>query len=107
QANVFPALGGTIAGSSLSVPVSLNIAHKRILHNVTVNFSRTQSSSFNNFAFVNDVAGAAGIAGVSSDPFDWGVPQLSFSSLSSLRDVTPSRRTDSRLSFGYVWTHTP
>ena len=62
------------------------------MHNVNVNFSRT------------DVVGAqplrvrrttwpanAGIAGVSTDPFDWGVPQLSFSSLSSLRDVTPSQ----------------
>jgi hypothetical protein len=104
QTDVFPSLGGTNTGSSLSVPLSLNIVHKRILHNVTVNFSRTQSSSFNKFAFVNDVAGAAGIAGVSTDPFDWGVPQLSFSSLSSLHDVTPSRRTDSRLSLGYGWT---
>ena len=105
QTNVFPSLGGTTTGSSLAVPVTLNIVHKRILHNVSVNFSRTESSSFNRYAFVNDVTGDAGIAGVSTDPFDWGVPQLSFSSLSSLRDVTPSRRTDSRLTMGYGWTH--
>jgi hypothetical protein len=105
QTNVFPTLGGTSTGSSLAVPVTLNIVHKRILHNITVNFSRTRSSSFNRYAFVNDVTGAAGIAGVSTDPFDWGLPQLSFSSLSSLRDVTPSRRTDSRLTMGYGWTH--
>ena len=74
------------------------------MHNVTVNFSRTASRSFNHYAFVDDVAGDAGIAGVSTDPFDWGVPQLSFSSLSSLRDVTPSRRTDQRLTLGYGWT---
>ena len=104
QTNVFPSLGGTNTGSSLAIPVTLNIVHKRILHNVTVNFSRTQSSAFNNFAFVNNVTGDAGIAGVSTDPFDWGLPQLSFSSLSSLHDVTPSRRTDSRLSMGYGWT---
>ena len=105
QTNVFPSLGGTNTGSSLAVPVTLNIVHKRILHNISVNFSRSQSSSFNRYAFVNDVTGAAGIAGVSTDPFDWGVPQLSFSSLSSLHDVTPSRRTDSRLTMGYGWTH--
>ena len=104
QTNVFPSLGGTTTGSSLAIPVTLNIVHKRILHNVTVNFSRTQSSAFNHFAFVNNVTGDAGIAGVSTDPFDWGLPQLSFSSLSSLHDVTPSRRTDSRLSMGYGWT---
>ena len=105
QTNVFPSLGGTNTGSSLAVPVTLNIVHKRILHNISVNFSRSQSSSFNRYAFVNDVTGTAGIAGVSTDPFDWGLPQLSFSSLSSLHDVTPSRRTDSRLTMGYGWTH--
>ena len=49
--------------------------------------------------------GNAGITGVSTDPFDWGLPQLSFSTIASLRDVTPSRRTDSRLTLGYGWTH--
>jgi trimeric autotransporter adhesin len=105
QTNIFPTLGGTSTGSSLSAPITLNIVHKRILHNVTVNFSRTESSALNRYAFVNDVTGAAGINGVSTDPFDWGLPQLSFSSLSNLRDVTPSQRTDSRLTLGYGWTH--
>jgi hypothetical protein len=105
QTNIFPTLGGSGSGSSLAVPVTLNIVHKRILHNVSVNFSRTESSAFNRFAFVNDVSGTAGIAGVSTDPFDWGVPQLSFSSLSGVHDVTPSRRTDSRLTMSYGWTH--
>lgn len=104
QNNVFPALGGLGTGSSLSVPLAFNIVHKRMLHNVNVSVSRTRSSALNRYAFVEDVAGDAGIAGVSADPFDWGVPQLSFSSLTGLRDVTPSRRTDSRVALGYTWT---
>ncbi len=105
QTNIFPALGGQTIGSSLSVPVTLNVVHKRIMHNVTVNFSRTDSKGLNRYAFTQDVTGDAGVTGISSDPFDWGLPQLSFSTVSSLRDVTPSRRTDSRLSLGYGWTH--
>jgi hypothetical protein len=104
QTNVFPTLGGTSTGSSLAVPVSLNIVHKRIQHNVSVNYSRTTADTRNRFAFVQDVAGAAGIDGTSTDPFDWGVPQLSFSSLSSVRDVTPTRRDDSRVTMSYGWT---
>jgi hypothetical protein len=104
QTNIFPTLGGTTTGSSLAVPVTLNIIHKRMMHNVSVNYARTTSSSLNHYAFVNDVAGNAGIEGVSSDPFDWGVPQLSFSSLSSLRDVVPSERTDTRTTMSYSWT---
>ena len=104
QNNVFPTLGGQTAGSSFTLPVSLNIQHRRTVHNVTVNYSRTVSHSLNQYAFVDDVAGDAGITGVSTDPFDWGVPQLSFSSLSGVRDLTPTRRTDQRVTLGYAWT---
>ncbi|HSC26118.1 MAG TPA: carboxypeptidase regulatory-like domain-containing protein [Vicinamibacterales bacterium] len=104
QINVLPLLGGATAGSSLSVPVTLNIAHRRQLHNVNVTFSRTSSNALNRYSFVEDVAGGAGIFGVARDPFDWGVPQLSFSSLSSVRDVTPALRKDGRFSVGYTWT---
>ncbi len=104
QNNIFPTLAGTATGSSLAVPVSLNIQHKRTTNNVTANYSRTTSDGLNQYAFVQDVAGAAGIGGVSTDPFDWGVPQLSFTGLTGARDVTPSRRTDERFSLGYSWT---
>ena len=102
--NVFPTLGGTNASSSLSVPISLNISHRRTMHNVNVNVSRTTSSTVNRYANVEDVAGSAGITGVATDPFDWGVPDLSFSSFSSVRDVDPSKRSDRRISAGYTWS---
>ncbi len=102
--NVFPTLGGINDSSSLSVPVSLNVAHRRMLHNVTVALSRTQSQSLNRYANVEDVAGAAGITGVATDPFAWGVPDLSFSSLTSVRDLVPSSRRDTRVSAGYTWS---
>lgn len=104
QNNVFPALGGLSTGSSVALPVSLNIQHRRSMHNVNVSYSRTVSQSVNQYASVDNVAADAGITGVSTNPFDWGVPQLSFSSLSSVRDITPARRTDQRLTFGYGWT---
>ena len=92
QRNVLPLLGGHTSSSSIAVPVSFNIRHKRTMHAISVNFSSTSATTTNHYAGVEDVAGQAGIAGVSTDPFNWGVPSLSFSSLSSLRDVTPSRR---------------
>ena len=104
QNNVFPTLGGRTTGSALTVPVSLNIQHRRTMHNVTVNYSRTANGAQNHYAFLENVAGAAGIDGISTDPFDWGVPQLSFSSLTGVRDMTPTRRTDQRMTLGYGWT---
>ena len=104
QNNVFPALGGSATGSSLSTPVSLNVMRRGTMHGLTVGFTRSTSSSLGRYAFVEDVAGDAGIQGVASDPLAWGVPTLSFSSLTSLRDVTPGERTDRRFTAGYTLT---
>ena len=104
QTTLFPTLGGASRGSSLSTPVSLNITHRRTLHAINVNFSRTTNEGLGQYAYVLDVAGAAGINGVATDPFTWGVPTLNFSSFSSVRDVSPSDRRDNRWTFGYTWT---
>ena len=102
--NVFPTLGGHNTSASLAVPVSLNVAHRRSLHNISLNLSRTTGQSVNQYAGVEDVAGAAGIVGVSTDPFGWGVPDLSFSTFTNVRDLDASRRSDRRVSAGYTWS---
>jgi trimeric autotransporter adhesin len=102
--NVLPQLGGHSASRSLAVPVSFNIRHKRTMHTLNVNFSSTSSTTANHFGGVENVAGGAGITGVSLDPFDYGVSSLSFAGLQGLRDVTPSRRTDKRTTLSYTWT---
>ena len=104
QNNVFPALGGSTRGSSISMPVSLNIVRRRTMHNLNVTFTRSSSRARGRYAFVENVAGDAGIAGISTDPLDWGVPTLSFSSLTSVRDVTPNDRADRRVTLGYTLT---
>jgi len=104
QLNVLPALGGKTSNTNIAVPVSFNIRHKRTMHAINVNYSSTSAKTRNNYAGVENVTGAAGINGVSTDPFNWGVPSLSFSSLSSVRDITPSRRSDQRLALSYNWT---
>src|SRR4029078_4163012 len=86
-------------------PVTLNVQHNRSLHNINVNFSQTHAATVNQYAFNQNIAGNAGIRGVSSDPVDWGLPSLSFANFSSARDLTPSTRTDRRLSTAYTWIH--
>ena len=101
--NVLPELGGRGTNASLAVPVSFNIRHKRTMHTIGVNYSSTESKTANNYAGVVNVAGAAGISGVSTDPFNWGVPSLSFADVSNVRDVTPARRADTRMALSYSW----
>jgi trimeric autotransporter adhesin len=102
--NVFPSLGGQTTSSSVSAPIQVNVLHGRAIHNLQATVTRTTSSSRNGFAGVTNVAGAAGINGVATDPFDWGVPSLSFSTFGSLRDTAPSQRTDRRVQVGYTMT---
>jgi trimeric autotransporter adhesin len=104
QVNVLPTLGGRNEGSTLSVPIGLTVMRRGMMHNVNVSVTRTRSNATNQYAFVEDVAGRAGISGVATDPFDWGVPALSFAGLSAVRDLTPSRRTDTRVATSYTWT---
>ena len=66
RVNVFPTLGGANDTSSLAAPIMLNIAHRRTLHNLSVNVSRSSSRSINQYANVLDVAGDAGIRGAVS-----------------------------------------
>ena len=94
RSNVYPLLAGTTTGSTFTVPVNLNIRAGRSMHTISASLSRTSSSTLNDFAFARDVVGEAGIAGVATDPFDWGVPSLTFGTFTPLRDVAPSRRLD-------------
>lgn len=103
QTSVFPALGGRSSGTSLAVPIGLNISHGRVLQTLNISYSRTSNTSTSKFANVEDVAGGAGIGGVSTDPFDWGVPSLSFSTFTGLRDQAATARNDERLTIGYSW----
>ena len=102
----FPTLGGSTHTSSWDVPVTLSLPTGKVFHQLRLDYNRNRSDGNNIFAGVRDVAGEAGIQGASTDPFDWGVPNLSFSTLTSLRDRNPSFRLDQRFSVGDVATLT-
>jgi hypothetical protein len=100
----FPTLGGSTRISSWDVPVSLSLPTGHVFHQLRFDYNRNQSEGQNIFANVHDVAGQAGIRGASTDPFDWGVPNLSFTSLTGLRDRNPSFRLDQRFTVSDVAT---
>ena len=100
SANPFPALGGTSSTSAWDIPVTYSFTGKGLTHSVRAGFNRQHAETQNLFGGVLDVAGAAGLTGVSTDPFDWGAPNLSFSTFAGVRDTNPSMRTDRTWSVG-------
>jgi hypothetical protein len=100
SSNLFPTLGGESKASAWDVPVSYSFTRGGVFQTLRGQFNRQHAETRNLYAFGQNVAGDAGILGVSGDPFDFGAPNLSFSSFSSVRDTNPSMRTDRTLAIG-------
>jgi hypothetical protein len=90
----FPTLGGKTKSQGLNLSAGHSLTHGRWTNQLRFNFNQQQVQQTNEFAGVQNAAGLAGITGVSSNPFDWGVPSLSFGDLTSLTNVTPQQRRD-------------
>jgi len=98
--NPFPTLGGSTDLGAWDIPASFSFTKGGALNTIRFGFNRRRTDALNAYAFTRDVAGQAGVLGVSTDPFDWGAPDLSLSTFASVHDITPSTRTDRTLSFG-------
>jgi trimeric autotransporter adhesin len=92
QSAAFPTLSGRSKQTGWDVPVSFSFSKWGLTQSLRAGYNLNESATTNAYAYVTNVAGNAGITGVSTDPFDWGVPALSFSTFTGLRDISPSRR---------------
>jgi hypothetical protein len=74
---------------------------------VRADFNRTRTRTQNLYGFSDDITGSLGITGVSTNPFDWGLPNLSFTNFASLQDTTPqlNRSQTYTLSDNVIWNH--
>ncbi|HEX3352313.1 MAG TPA: TonB-dependent receptor [Terriglobales bacterium] len=87
--NPFPSVGGTTSTRSFDVPVGYTRTFGKLINNARLDFNRSRIRSQNLYAFNQDITGDLGISGVSSNPFDWGLPNLGFTHFGSLNDVNP------------------
>lgn len=96
----FSTVGGKTKSEGLNLNGGWSVGSRKLSSNLRVGWNAMRSQTSNRFSGITDVAGLAGITGVSTDPFDWGVPGLTFSNFRGLSDVTPSYRNDRTLSLG-------
>jgi trimeric autotransporter adhesin len=88
---------------------SLSWTHNLTAHAVnslTWNFSRNRNQTTPFFAYTSDVAAQLGIRGTSTDPINFGPPNLSFTNYGALTDASPvlSRSQTSSLGEGVALT---
>jgi trimeric autotransporter adhesin len=97
--NPFPSLAGGNSLQGLNASAGWVYSHGRATNLFRVNYNHNHVATTNLFSNVQNVAGNAGITGVSTNPFDWGIPGINFSSFSGLTDPIPRRELDQTYTF--------
>jgi trimeric autotransporter adhesin len=105
--NPFPSVGGSTSVRSFDVPIGYVRTIGKLTNSLRFDFNRSRTHTQNLYAFSDDVDSALGITGVSTNPFDWGLPNLSFGDLTSLQDTNPQLLRNQTYTFSdyVVWTH--
>src|SRR6266702_4403521 len=103
--NIFPSLGGNSISRGSTASISHTLPRRSFANSWRLAFDLTWSRTLNRVR--TDVAANAGIAGVSHDRFDWGLPAIDLAHFTGLRDVPPGLRADQNLKLtdAVSWTH--
>ncbi|MGH9325377.1 MAG: carboxypeptidase regulatory-like domain-containing protein [Terriglobia bacterium] len=106
--NNFPELTSTASTRNQNVnALESHTFSPHMVNMLTVNFNRSRTDTLNPFAFKENVGGELGIQGISEDPMNWGIPEISFTNFTGLNDTIPSltRNQTVRLSDFVILNH--
>ena len=92
--NPFPSLAGGTGTQGLSANAGWTYGKGRKTNLLRFNYNHNHVSTSNLYSNSQDVAAAAGIQGVSTNPFDFGLPGVNFTTFGGLSDPTPRRELD-------------
>ena len=100
-------VGGTTSTRSFDVPLGYIRSFGKFTNVARVDFNRSRVSTQNLYGFSQDITGQLGINGVSQNPFDWGLPNLSFTNFGSLQDTNPQLLRNQTWTFSdsMIWSH--
>ena len=102
----FATVSGNTHTNGFNANVGWALSKGKLSNQLRFTWNRSRAHTGNLYGGVTNVAGEAGITGVSNDPLNWGVPGLAFSNYTSLSDVAPSQRDSQTFtlseSFGWV-----
>ncbi len=105
--NPFPSVGGSTNLRAFDVPIGFVKSIGKLTNSLRFDFNRSRTRTQNLYAFNTDVDSVLGINGVSTNPFDWGLPNLSFGDFTSLQDTNPQLLRNQTYTFSdyVVYTH--
>jgi hypothetical protein len=105
--NPFPSLAGSTNTQGWNGNARWTYGKGKITNSLGFTYNHNRTSTTNLYSGVTDVAGNAGITGISTDPFDWGLPGFSFNGFTGLSGPIPSRELDQTytISDTVIWNH--
>jgi len=105
--NPFPSLAGGTGTQGLNANAGWVYGKNRKTNNLRFTYNHSHVSTTNLYSAVTDIPALTQIGGVSTDPFDWGLPGINFTSFSGLSDPTPSRVLNQTytISDTVIWNH--
>jgi hypothetical protein len=105
--NPFPAVGGNNNRSGIQATFGVFRRLGNANNAFTVQYNRNRATAMNLYGSKQDIEGLLGITGVSQNPFDWGLPNLSFTNFTGLNDTRAAFRRDQTLQFsdGMFYSH--
>src|SRR5205823_1496355 len=104
-ANPFPTIGGHNDTTGANATFGYVRSFGRLNNSFNINYNRSNRTGTNLYAAQQDIEGLLGIADVSRNPFDWGLPNLSFTNFTSLNDTRSQESLNQtvRLTDGLNW----
>ena len=107
QQKPLPTIAGRSKSNALNVLAGWVYGKGHLTNNLRFDFNGRNLSTNNLYAGVENIAAEVGILGVSQNPFDWGLPDLSFTNFVGVNDLTPLARHDLTwsLSDTVIWKH--
>jgi trimeric autotransporter adhesin len=87
----FPTLAGSTNSQGWNGTAGWIYGKGKATNTLRFTYNHNRVSSSNLYSGIVDVAGNAGITGISSDPFDWGLPGMSLTSFTGFSSPIPNR----------------
>ena len=105
--NPFPSLAGGTSTQGLNASAGWVYGKGRATNNLRFTYNHSHVSTTNLYSTVTDIPTLTQIGGISTDPFDWGLPGINFTSFSGLNDPSPSRSLNQTYTIAdtVIWNH--
>jgi outer membrane receptor protein involved in Fe transport len=105
--NPFPTLLGTTDTSGINTGIGWVVSKNRLTNNLHFNYNRSHTKLSNLYQNKNNIAGDAGISGTSQDPFNFGVPTLSFTNFQTAQDTGATLGNNQTFAWteAVIWRH--